>query len=405
MKKAMMMTVGTGTGTSSAEQGLAHALADSIKQCNPELVVFVVTEKSKLATLPLVKQQIENISTEEILLNDFNDINEIYKQILSHLLELKNNKYHVTIDFTSGTKAMSAAAVLAGAKEFVHLNYITGKRGKHNVVINGKEQMFTFKPVESFLSFQEEILKQFFNNHHFDPGITLLSKMKQITIDEEIINKLNHYHQLFEGFSLWDKFNHEETWETLQTYDNEMLTDITEHKKFLSSLPKSQSKKNSSVFGWLIPDLLNNAHRRIEEGRFDDAVARLYRCVEMIAQFILQKEYNIKTDNVTYERLMQLNCENMNHYTQRFDNKNSIQLAMKQSYQLLNDLHNSIGKSIEKQPFPHLLQKRNYSILAHGITPVNEQDAKQLFNETKNIAEQTIPDLEKKMMQARFPAL
>ena len=38
---------------------------------------------------------------------------------------------------------------------------------------------------------------------------------------------------------------------------------------------------------YYLPDLLNNAYRQIEEGKIDDAIARLYRISELIAQIKL----------------------------------------------------------------------------------------------------------------------
>ena len=49
---------------------------------------------------------------------------------------------------------------------------------------------------------------------------------------------------------------------------------------------------------YLVADLLNNARRRLDEGKADDAVARLFWCVELMAQHILHAGYNVETSNV-----------------------------------------------------------------------------------------------------------
>lgn len=50
---------------------------------------------------------------------------------------------------------------------------------------------------------------------------------------------------------------------------------------------------------------MNNAYRRIEEGKYDDAVARLYRAIELIAQLGLINEglinENILWDNKEFK--------------------------------------------------------------------------------------------------------
>lgn len=42
-------------------------------------------------------------------------------------------------------------------------------------------------------------------------------------------------------------------------------------------------------------DLLANAKRRKDEGRIDDAVARLYRAIEVVAQVALKDRHGFKS--------------------------------------------------------------------------------------------------------------
>ena len=48
----------------------------------------------------------------------------------------------------------------------------------------------------------------------------------------------------------------------------------------------------------MLASIINNSKRRGKENKFDDAVARLYRSFELIAQIRLLEKYNIDTNRV-----------------------------------------------------------------------------------------------------------
>ena len=67
------------------------------------------------------------------------------------------------------------------------------------------------------------------------------------------------------------------------------LAQINENLEFLKLKISKRGIKTGDV-KYYLPDLLNNAYRRIEEGKYDDAVARLYRSIELTAQLGLVNE-------------------------------------------------------------------------------------------------------------------
>jgi len=52
-----------------------------------------------------------------------------------------------------------------------------------------------------------------------------------------------------------------------------------------------------------------------------------------------------------------------------------------------------------------LLQKRNNSIRAHGLVPVERGVAEELYEKTKEYARVIVPDLEELLKDSRFPKL
>jgi CRISPR-associated protein (TIGR02710 family) len=79
-------------------------------------------------------------------------------------------------------------------------------------------------------------------------------------------------------------------------------------------------------------DLLFNAERRAAQGRCDDAVARGYRALEMIAQTRLRREHGIDTAGVDLARVPDDARAALERHR---DDRGRIRLALVQAWELL----------------------------------------------------------------------
>src|SRR5262249_22243419 len=93
---------------------------------------------------------------------------------------------------------------------------------------------------------------------------------------------------LCKAFDSWDRFDHAVARQLLEPYRGEFVP----HWQFLGCLVAQ-----AHGFEW-VEDLLQNAARRFAQGRFDDAVGRVYRAIELTAQVWLQQRHNLNTGNV-----------------------------------------------------------------------------------------------------------
>lgn len=118
-------------------------------------------------------------------------------------------------------------------------------------------------------------------------------------------------------------------------------------------------------------DILENARRRTkDQGRHDDGVARLYRTVEMWHQWRLGQR-SISTERVNWERLAE-------GVRGRF----LAEMGLEEPPQVLALRHARVldrildgGTPEEDAVLRDLLQKRNHSILAHGLEPMSGKAA------------------------------
>src|SRR5690606_31357914 len=145
-KKLMFITVGVG-GTNGED--IAHALFYTIKHCNPDVVVFLASNESwdkvSFHLLPNLENWRKNLVVEKKIIGEIDDFellhNEFYRIIRSYFKK-GYQKENSIADYTSGTKAMSAAIVSSAILNKIDtLTYVTGKREKGRVV-SGTERQY-----------------------------------------------------------------------------------------------------------------------------------------------------------------------------------------------------------------------------------------------------------------------
>ena len=172
-------------------------------------------------------------------------------------------------------------------------------------------------------------------------------------------------------------------------------------KGYLSGLQEGKSEI-------VLCELLNNASRRISEGKYDDAVARLYRAFELIAQIKL-REYGL--DDLSEEKFTLGDLEDRSIDVEKYkdcaDEKGKLKLGLKKKFELLKDLGWDKVKGIylDNRRIQGLLSKRNESILAHGLKPIDKKSAIDLFSEVEKIAKNMVKDYDELKERGKFPTL
>jgi CRISPR-associated protein (TIGR02710 family) len=116
--------------------------------------------------------------------------------------------------------------------------------------------------------------------------------------------------------------------------------------------------------------LWRNAERRAAQGRYDDAVARIYRLLEWSAQWLLKSHCDLDTSDLPGDRVP----KNMKLSP---GPKGKIQTGLMDSWTLVGELIDGPAAEFIKSQRETLLghlQMRNHSILAHGFTPINQEE-------------------------------
>ena len=394
------MTVGTGVGLDKEKKirSLAHGLLASILHYSPEKVVFFGSEASK-ETIESLKGQYLEEKREELNKYEFVTINNIddFDECFDKIKEKTEGSegYEIIIDYTSGTKTMTMSAAICSMLYHKRLSLISGKRGENGIVIPGTERIIEQSLYTAYDKILLDRIKDLFNLYMFGEAKDAL---RQIVVLER--EQRENYARLIEGYDLWDRFKHRAAYDRIKLVKDDR---ISLNKGFLGRLNKEDFR-----IKFVLVDLINNAGRRIEEERFDDAVAVLYRAIELIPQIKLL-DYGL--DDLSEEKFSVDNLKQRDidarEYEIYADEKGKLKLGLEKKFLLLKDLGWMEAEDIylENKGMRGLLQKRNNSIRAHGLEPVEKEIAKDLYEKTKEYARVIVPDLEELLENSRFPKL
>jgi CRISPR-associated protein (TIGR02710 family) len=410
-KKVMIVSVG----------GTPAPIIFSLNRSRPEYICFFISKQTKRM---LDEEIIPNLEFKPrhhdwVTTPNADSLSDCYSQLIKHLPELLEkweiNPKDVCVDYTGGTKTMSVALALATIERSCCYSYVGGderSKGGVGIVINGKEKMhFLENPWDRIALAGKREASILFNKARYASAAEVLEKCIAM-VSKEQQPFLKALREMVIGYDLWDRFKHREAKDKLYKSRDILST-------FADATGKRQDKKlidqlqtNLEFLDRIVPggkpsvfhcyDLLSNARRRADlERKFDDAVARLYRAMEVLGQIELRDVFGIDTSDVKAEAIPEsLREEFFIKYQTQDDQK--IKIPLYASYQLLNELGSKLAveffNSYEKE-IRSLLNIRNYSILAHGFNPVDQKTFEKLFDSIMKFSETKEQDLPK------FPAL
>ena len=306
--------------------------------------------------------------------------------------------YECVVDFTGGTKCMSAALTLV-ARPWLNsrFSYVGGARRDRNnigVVVSGSECVTHSVNPWDALGYQVvEDAVAAFDCHAFGEGSRLLrNAMKRIQEGDSRKSELSALAMFMDAYDLWSRSEYRKAFNEFNKCEKR-LNDLTES---LNPVPKQRiqdhinraKRRLKCLKGGsdrptraLLEDLISDAARRRREGRHVDAVARLYRAVEATAQLRLWDEYKILTGKVAVEDLP----ESMRGRLEKQSKDGTVKLALQDSYDFLTQKRDALGRRFEslgwnseKSP----LSRRNDSISGHGFAPVSSETSDELWKGT-----------------------
>jgi len=391
MKKVMIMSLG----------GSPEPLKKSIAEHRPERLIFFASHESnaKLGeVLQIEGYQPVKIETE--ITENPNSLYECYKaarRCVDRASRLGISDEDILVDYTGGTKVMSAALLLATVGCAYGFNYVGGDaRSKDGlgIVQNGHEVMYLdMNPWSAFAEEERRQIVTLFNARRYSSVIQIMNLCTR-ELPAQINLFFKFVRMLATGFLYWEQFRHKEAHDCLkkgmvlldkylQHYPSnvyqQIKDEIRKHIDFLENL-LSKTRNLQTYDNILIKELINNARRRVEDNRFDDAAARIYRALELYGQICFEKKIGCSNDKVKPAKIPQeLRDEFIRKY--RDPQTEMMKLPLQATFAVLRAAGHEAGDRFFKleDKIKNIQIARNKSILAHGIQPVSEHAAQSIL--------------------------
>jgi len=330
-----------------------------------------------------------------IELPDPDDLQGCLIQLRGFLQSLQHrfSQLHLSGDFTGGTKSMSAALAFALLEHNATLSVVSGPRD-NLVRIDRSEGLRIIDPIP-FLAHRllQERLPALLEAHLYGRAAGLLRDFLRDQADRLKAGQTQALTQLVQQLdvlTLWDRFQWREAIDLADTCGFAQLwPDLHAWWLRVDAATEWDSDQPAAVeiTGYeLVQDLLLNAERRGRRGWYDDAVARLYRATELLAQTYLRLECRFTDPPDWTQSSLQLLTGELVPNT-----------GVRRLYRWLQDRESpdGLGGLYGRQwrEFNRLFTARNQSLLGHGLTPMDQASWQSLQNRISNLLVQMLDEL------------
>lgn len=365
----------------------------ALDEADPRFVLFVVSSGSKAQVEGSILPAISGAPPqwECLMVTDHQSIETCYAEIrrgLAGWLKRRDlGDREVAVDITCATKAMSAALALAAVERLSTFRYVGGDaRNRRNlgVVDDGSEQVFESRnPWNTYAVRDLERASVLMRGYYADLAAEVLGGAAE-RCDNSMRTKLTVLSSLVRSFAHADRFDFKSARASYRRYYREVPfvvrdDSLAEQAKTAFSRWKrlnEQTKDSGRTPGReTVLELIANADRRAVQSRYDDAVGRLYRAVELHVQGLAKERFG---DELGRLRLQSLPGDAARSWMRREYGEptdGSYKLGIEALFRVLRRFgglpHDQTHSYDELK---NHLQKRNNSLFAHGSIPVKERD-------------------------------
>jgi CRISPR-associated protein (TIGR02710 family) len=412
MPKAPVLLLSIGTGSlDRQEETLFIPLCKSIAKGKWNHVVLLPSQITRQSAHELAAR-LKGVSVDIAPLpqdgqeNDADACYAHFARVINGLRQQGLRPSDIHVDFTRGTKGMSAALVLAAVRHGIPtLRYITGIRDNRGMVLPGKEQIHEIKTTTASGHRLLDESESFFLRGNFAGVREILpdpSSPFAKLYPEEVKEVSGYAWALAAFYSAWDRLDYKAATKVklLQPPPGkarwERFFPPSECTAWVRTLAQplpgidndDRSQEMARRIRFIAVDLLANGARRIRDAHYEDAVIRAYRVLELVGQFRLwDKGLDSSALPPDHPAVIALqNKLEKNKDRERFgiNRDNTLTAGRELSARLLKQMGDPISARLIELGNSSLLQDRkiskarNLSILIHGFEAVGLEDRKPL---------------------------
>jgi CRISPR-associated protein (TIGR02710 family) len=283
------------------------------------------------------------------------------------------DRTEIVVDYTGGSKTMSSALVRAATGRYVasvaRLSVVTGPRDKLTTVINGLESVRGQDAGTMRFDEERHQALALADDYHYAAAERLARSLLARTLPTAQHTQADALRLCCLGFDAWDRFDHHMARDCLRPVAARLPGPVMRDIQALCEaavtdyLPATWGVSSLTA----VHDLLFNADRRASQGRADDAVARLYRALEMLSQARLKGTFGIETGRIDPALVTEWLAGNPGRSAD-----DPLRSGLREDYAILASKGDPLGNLFEAEgkPLLDMLGRRNASILAHGSRPI-----------------------------------
>ena len=424
---ALLLTVGTGD-RNRQEETLFKPLARSISRGEWSLIVLLPSQE----TAPMADEFAQRAKGIEVICNPLPEpqLEEDADQCFGHfdtviceLLAGQHDADSIVIDITRGTKAMSAALLLAGATHGIkQVRYVSGKRDPRGTVIPGAEVVRQVPAQLIGIRRLHEQAEQLMLQGNF---ASVVSLVEGVDLDAGgssrlavICDDLRQLVIIADVYKAWDRFDY--SWAYANLTSNPQIVGAAYRfslsanvEGWLRTLSKRYDRKRPREFAdfvaLLMIDMFANAERRERDGLVEDAFIRYYRVLEMIGQYLLlERGYDTAS--------LSPDCPEVTKFVQHLgsgqlkpDKNGNYKLGRFHAARFLKSLEggsrDGFGYELIQLGEKHngfLTKHRNKSILVHGFHAAQESTSgKSTVGDLRDLLLRVVPTARERLEIAR----
>lgn len=394
--RALLLTIGTGDDN-RLQETLYVPLLKSI-DAEPWARITLLPSRSTIIHAEEIKHRRPALTIHIRPLSDNgveNDPDHCYSQFEQEIGRLQCDGFNsadIVVDFTRGTKAMSAALVLAACRHDVaSLRYIAGNRDLRGMVVPGTEDIVALSPAIATAQKRLDTALRFTEHGNFAGALALLDDgipnaggwpSKLASAVPALLSALHFY-------AAWDRLDYRSAaaivcptavplleWTPLWPTP-EMTAWVAE---LAATAEPTDHVAMAARLRLLACDLLANGERRIRDRHYEDAVLRAYRVLELVGQ---RRLFSHGLDSARlppeHAAVRALADKLAKKGSAGFGKNKDCTLTAGRELvaRLLSQLGDELAKTLlnfDKQSGLPRISDRNYSVLIHGFQAVGPGD-------------------------------
>jgi len=419
----LFLTVGMGSA-GRLEETLYTPMSKSISSGNWRRIVLLPSQGSLEHACELRRRHAEcDVAVRElprgVSENDADACYTHFEQVIADELVRGSSPEDMAVDITRGTKAMSAALLLAAFRHRIaRVRYVEGDRDRNNpgVVEPGTERV---REIHAAVAFHHRTIDDahlLMRQGNFAAASFLLQPLSDDLETKGLVRIADFY-------SAWDRFDYKsaaeldipsevpEPWqrcvppEEVRRWVRELARPWPQHGA------QGYSSLMAERLRLLVVDLLANGWRRVRHRQFEDAVLRAYRVLEMLGQArLFERGFDsarLPRDSKSIKEFQEdLKKEGSAGFGVNRDG--TLNAGRELFARLLQRLGDPLAPKLLRVAAENAFRvtTRNRSILIHGFEAVGPDDESlldALYEELCGILREDSADFGARLKIARFP--